>query len=167
MRHPGERRAVAVLGGQPTRQDGGPNDERGDPQEECRGAGPAALVLQRSVKHQPNQLRQASTEPAHQAWSWAVDPSDYPQAAAYLYIYVSILTSQPANPPAAAGRIGPAANQLARLAGDSASGSARHSNVRQLRTKWPLRTWTPPLLVSSGSCMLTVSRRTPSMSASI
>jgi transposase InsO family protein len=56
---------AAVLGGQPAGQDGGASNERSDSQEECRGAGPAALVLQRSVKDQPNQLRQASTDAAH------------------------------------------------------------------------------------------------------
>src|SRR6202035_5432641 len=43
LRHPGERRAAAVLGGPPAGQDGGPSDERRHSQEECRGAGPAAL----------------------------------------------------------------------------------------------------------------------------
>src|SRR5438876_9857159 len=44
---------------------GSPSYDRRRSQEACRGAGPAALDLQRSVKDQPNQLRQASTEAAH------------------------------------------------------------------------------------------------------
>src|SRR2546423_12351248 len=52
-----ERGRAAVKGGRPSY-------ERGHSQEECRKSGHAALDLKRSVKDQPTQLRQASTEPA-------------------------------------------------------------------------------------------------------